>query len=400
MLRLAVIGAAVAATVVTPSDSRAAEAGKAPVGLEVTVSGVTGSVRQYETAVARITARNPSDTTMTVTGVELLAPDGIEDKAANPIDPTKPIVLEPGDAEVFSWTISVPDQVTAGKHPLVFTVDYTRDGAALTATAASTIETAAIGQTGGLDVLKVSFLFLPGFLALAVFYLLTTVIGTQPEWAKRLAPNNPEAWAIGVLLSFAAIPVYSAVSGRSYLGGYAMRDLAIVWVGSVVAGLVLWLLYRAGRRITRARLAAYQADRTPAPGDSPAVLLDKLTRKRWLRGGVPKQESLHFPQVRIRHGGDVLQVFKLADVEAAPPMCWIAPPLELDRTALGPRWELVASAVASDRAADLARALKPSTGAAGWAPTGTLAGPELVPADDLVTDLSLRPRLFVQEQGP
>ena len=406
VLRASTVGIAVAATVVSPARTERATGDEAPAGVEVTVSGVTASVRQYENAVAHITVRNPTAADVTVDDVDVLATEGLDvcprrtdGSCAEKHD--VPVTLQPGDAEVFSWRITVPDQVTPGKHPLLFDVDYTGAGGPLTATAASAIDTAAIGQTGGLDVLKVSFLFLPGFLALTVFYLLTSLVGTQPEWAKRLAPNNPEAWAVGVLLSFAAIPAYFALTGRTYLAGYAMKDLILVWAGSVGAGVALWVVYRTVRVLVRARIERYTANRTPAPDDSPATFFTKLTRKRWLWGGVPAYTHLRFPQVRVRHGGGVVQVFEVADVMAGSiAMCWVVPAVEVDRTALGERWRQFESAVADDNAAALAGVLASGGSVAQWVAAGALSGPELIPAGDVADDIRLRPRLIVQERSP
>ncbi|HZQ27809.1 MAG TPA: hypothetical protein VFA94_08930 [Acidimicrobiales bacterium] len=384
-----------------------------PAGLKVTVSSISDKVRQYQQAEARVTVENAALVPLTIHEVvvepsaelrvcpSFTSPPAKGSDGCEAQEKPEPLTIGPGDAKVLRWVITVPDRSSASKHPISFEIDY-GDHPARTAVATTTIDMTAIGDTGVLDILKVSFLILPGFLAVTVFYLLASARTKQALWVKQLAPNNAQTWVVAVLLSFAAVPVYPHLpGGRNVLSGYAAGDLVVLTAWSVGFGIVAYLMYLVVDFLVGRGLAAYVRDRTPGPGDDPVAVLHKLSRKRPLGGGVPAHRQLTFPQVRIGDGETTLQLFKLADAATDPPSCWVCPPIEVDRQRLGNDWSALETAIAADQGKAAADALGGAPpGTVGWAATGSWAGPELVPKTKLDDSRRLPARRIIEEQGP
>jgi hypothetical protein len=215
---------------------------------------------------------------------------------------------------------------------------------ALTISVAQTLPLSVLGESDLLKLIGVpSFLFLPGFLAMAIFSAIwsRTKEAGYPELKLTLA----ETAVAAVTLSIAAAVVYPLFPPhRDYLSGYGLRDVFWVWVGSIVLGVLAWAIlfavYNLRRRIAERRsaqkaalLAAENEARlreiTPTKTDTP---LDILARMQLIHLQPPPKQTL----VSLA-GAPKVRAFLLVpnDLVGAPPdsPSWVAPPISLSPTA-------------------------------------------------------------------
>ena len=122
---------------------------------------------------------------------------------------------------------------------------------AIVSTATQKIKLGILGESAILTLLGVpSLLVLPGFLVTVTFISLWKL---KP--AKKIVFNvkEPEFWLIAISLSLIMILIYPPITAlltkwqlitgpRNYLAGYGVVDIVILWIVSILIGLVFYLL--------------------------------------------------------------------------------------------------------------------------------------------------------------
>ena len=263
---------------------------------------------------------------------------------------TLPFPLAPGQTATVTIDVEARSRVRQGKHLLVFTIPLTWTlGGVPQARSLVVTQSVTVGVFGESEVLTAlgvpSFLLLPGFLLVGTMGLLW-----RWGWLKRaddagkfpldLEWKSADFWLIAITLSLAIDSLYSLLWQFDLRDGYGFSDIVNVWLLSLAIAIVaytLWLrrrnvlLQRAENRRKqqeeqtaqeaeeeRRRVEAEWRRRTPAPGDDPITVLEKLA----LRG-----IGTTLPRVRLfGHSGPVGYVL-VADTESGKIL--VAPAMEI-----------------------------------------------------------------------
>ena len=91
-----------------------------------------------------------------------------------------------------------------------------------------------------------SFLFLPGYLMLIAFSLAWQFSPVQlqsPNLASFPEPSTPKFWVISLTLSGLMALTFRTFSGEWYFVRYGVNDLMLVWIVSVMVGLVGYWMF-------------------------------------------------------------------------------------------------------------------------------------------------------------
>jgi|GEM_PF-3319019 hypothetical protein len=218
---------------------------------------------------------------------------------ATPADFVAGQIIQPQHVQTLQVDLKADGQVEEGAHLLLIQIDvqWIKDGKPLTGSLIAshdfTVEVLAL--SGLLSVLGASsILFLPGFLAVTVFFILNRLWGkyftgeqSQFDW------KSPEFWMAALTVSLVAPYIYPWVSRlrfgerRDYRKGYGLSDVVLIWFASILGSLVCWIVYRVIRRFIvgyiekqRSKLANYGDSLDLGPGDEPDALLDKWARRK------------------------------------------------------------------------------------------------------------------------
>jgi len=252
--------------------------------VKVEVQSSVESVEQRRPGDLFLVIQNLSRSPMDVVGVRPAAPSFVDVTPAE--DLTFPRQVGAEDLAVLHYTVTATDKVRPGKQLVLFAVTARVDDDGLrqevTLVASRTVSAAVFGESAVLGVLAVpSFLVLPGFLMLATFSVMAVDIRGRRQM-ELLKVASPAFWVFAVALSLLTIPAYPFLTGlaarvkllpsqRNYLDGYGFADIAIVWFGSILLGLLAFVatdVFSAWRRRRR----------TPSRKDSLVDLLKKLDR--------------------------------------------------------------------------------------------------------------------------
>jgi hypothetical protein len=260
-------------------------------------------------------------------------------KSVNVASPIQAIV-PPSASKTFPVIACASNNAPIGTQRVILDADLTwiDNGKTRTSTisVAGTLPISVLGESDLLKLIGVpSFLFLPGFLALATFAAL---------WSRTLSASDPElklstaeTAVAAVTLSIVSAIVYPHFPGnRDYLSGYGLEDIFRVWFGSILFGVAAWTilfavvsLRRRAVEMQRAREAAVAAEMeakrvkeiTPTKQDTP---LQILARMALLSLPCPPPQALvslaGTPQVRA---------FVVVPGGAVGQQVWVAPPIEL-----------------------------------------------------------------------
>lgn len=298
-----------------------------------------------------------------------------------------PVTVPPGQSKALPYTMTAEPPVEPGEHAVLWEVELAweqgghRHSGTLVAEHAFTVSV--LGSSALLEAVKVpSLLMLPGAL------IVMTVIFLRRHWAPRVDPQltvvNPEFWLIAVALSIGSAYAYRWITAwlgepRDYLARYGLEDIFRLWLGSLAAGLLIYLGWMGGADLWRRAGALRQARRVPAPTDRPPEALRKLAKTR---------KTLILPQVRWQVEGGTQQAFELARADGGT--LWLAPPITVEWRGEGGSWrEQMDELVAKDDPEALATLLEKGEEEgrlrALWKPVGPLElhGPTAVTfADD------------------
>jgi len=231
--------------------------------------------------------------------------------------------LPPGATRIVTVDVYAGKAVQAGKHLLVFEVEFGRYRPIRRATflASREVDVGIFGESEILTLLGVpSFFVLPGFLIVATVALLWSqwgvpnAAGQIPAFPLKL--KESDFWLVAVTLSLLGAVVYPVFAGRSYLDGYGMRDIMTVWfscVGLAIAGFTAVTgVWKAVRR-TRAREVALMV---PARTDDPLDTLEKLSRRKL---------PMTLEQVEVTVGAKPERGFLLERDLGSTDELWVAP---------------------------------------------------------------------------
>lgn len=241
----------------------------------VRVLGAAGRLRDRSRATFHLHVTNRSDVAVRIDSVRPSGPEFVR------YDSIHPVGLPPRGSVLLPVQVRVDDRVQTGKQLLVFPVAVAwqgRDGPAAGVTVAThEVEVGVLGESDVLLALAVpSFLLLPGFLVLVVFGLFWEWLGGKAGiWAD---PKSPRFWVAAITLSVGMAALYPLV-GHDYLQGYGARDVAKIWMASLLLGAAGAAAATLAVRAWERRQAAEAALRTPREGDSPLETLRKLHRR-------------------------------------------------------------------------------------------------------------------------
>lgn len=260
---------------------------------------------------------------ITITQVHLYKPAFVN--VTPPEKSSLPIALAPQQAVALEYLVEGAEQVQAGKHTLVFVSELTWQRGAQTMHATlTTSHKFSVGVLGESEILTVigvpSFLLLPGFLMVAAFRFLKTRV--YPKEASSLELKSPEFWMLAVFLSGLAAFAYPYLTTwvkwlgppRDYLSGYGLRDIMIVWNGSVLCGALAWSVWYGGGRLYRWTLFR----NVPTENDTELQTMQKLAGNKM---------GFALEQVDIQIGGQTQRVFLLERERASRSKVWVAPPI-------------------------------------------------------------------------
>jgi len=222
--------------------------------------------------------------------------------------------LAPQQSRAFPFAVYTDDSVQPGKSMLLFEAEvkqkkYGHDWKGTLITQ----HKFTVGVAGESEMLTAvgvpSLLLLPGFLFLVMFMFLWNNVRPKAP-AINLDLKRPEFWAISILLSILAAKTYPYITdlfgqSRDYLESYGLKDLIIIWTGSVAFGVIVWTLVVGGKRLL---IWWY----IPSPGEKPVELLRKLARNKM---------GLTLRQVSVTVEGQQKQVFDVTP----PRFRWLAP---------------------------------------------------------------------------
>ena len=252
--------------------------------VKVEVQSSVESVEQRRPGDLFLVIQNLSRSPMQVLDVRPTSPSFVGVTPAEEL--TFPRQVGAEDLAILHYTVTATDKVRPGRQLVLFAVVAQVDDDGIrqkvTLVASRMVSAAVFGESALLGVLAVpSFLVLPGFLMLATFSVMAVDIRGRRQM-DLLKVASPAFWVFAVALSLLAIPAYPFLTGlaarvnllpsrRDYLNGYGFADIAIVWFGSILVGLLAFVttdLYSASRRRRR----------IPSRDDSLVDLLNKLDR--------------------------------------------------------------------------------------------------------------------------
>lgn len=254
--------------------------------------------------------------------------DRLETSSGEPLDPCDSVVasyhsppqaeIPAGQSEVVALRLEAGARLQQGKGVLVYDVLGEVDGHETRVSVTQGVELGIPGQSELLALIGVPlFVAVPGFLVLMAFSMAYQwVEGVKPP--ERLQPTKPDFWVLAVFLSIIAVPVFTAVRGYSYVDGYGLGDVALVWLLFTLLGVAAWGAWR----LFRCALAWYRALETLTTTLEPLEVLERLARRRTT-----------FPLKCVSYGGRpyFLAIGKLTDDDDT--MVWLIPPINYTRPA-------------------------------------------------------------------
>ncbi len=300
--------------------------------------------------------------------------------------------LAAGQTRTITVDVKAGTAVQSGKHLLLFEIELAREqpGSTRRATlvASHELDVGVFGESQLLTLLGVpSFLVLPGFLIVATIGLLWTytgipnAAGVVPAYAFKTL--GTDFWLVAVTLSLLSAVVYPTLTGRNYLDGYGMIDVALVWGGSVLFAVVGFTVVTGTWRFVRWRRRWKEGRLLPALTDDQLTTLEKLARRRL---------SLNLKQADVTIAGKQERGFLLEPDFGVANDLWVAPGITLKtdpKTAPDILDQLQALLDAGDAAA-LAEFLRINNRekkqfVVGWKPRGALEHPTPVPRKDVAS---------------
>ncbi len=272
---------------------------------EVQIKSAVKVLQEGRPGVVFVIVRNISNVPVAITNVDVTI-DGKESSQDTSKDSIKATItgltpeqmVLPQHAQKLKLDLSAR-QIEEGTHLLLVQVDlkWDKNNKPLTGSlfASYDFSVEVLALSGVLSVLGASsILFLPGFLAVTVFFVLNRLWGKLWQGEKwQLDWKSPEFWMAALTVSLVAPYIYRQVSRwwlgetRDYLKGYGLSDIVLIWFASISISIGCWGIYRIIRESIvrwienkRQRLANYGESLELEQDDRPNELLDKLAR-RW-----------------------------------------------------------------------------------------------------------------------
>ncbi|HEX6373982.1 MAG TPA: hypothetical protein VF006_33950 [Longimicrobium sp.] len=294
---------------------------RGPPPLQVVVLGTTQSLVDYETRRILLQLTDTGAVPLRVDSIRTRWPASIAVHAVTHLgEPAGfPLQLAPGETRVVAYDVRLAGGITPGQQTLVFDVpvSWRAGGETVTgnAVASTPLTLAVLGESELLKVLTLpSLLFVPGFLILVMLGLLWRVEAFA-RWRPRLTlpskPVEPEFWVISITASMAVWLVVRLLWKRNVLAAYNARDVASIWLGSLAAGIAIFLAVVAVYRVWQ----NWQR--------SPMRVLDSLANR---------ERTLVLPRVRFTVGDREGTGFLLRDDDPAAPTVLVVPPLRIGWT--------------------------------------------------------------------
>jgi len=307
---------------------------------EVRIETALDQIQEQRPAQIFLIVRNLASVPITVTRITAYQPGFIN---LHVPDLGPGLALAPQASQTFTVPVTVSDTAQTGQQRLLFEVGlaWVKSGRAGSGSllAAHTVNVGILGESDLLKLVGVpSFLFLPGFLMLTTFLMLWNRLPNRQT--PSLAFTVPDFALISITLSLVTAIVYPLLTRvvgepRNYLQGYGLQDIFQVWFGSVVAGLMSWIViagslalrdkYRRYRQeMEKARrLAEQQAQierRTPKEDDMPLQILRKMALN-----------DVKFPlaEATVHRDSTTSQCFII--LPATEGRVWVAPSILLKR---------------------------------------------------------------------
>lgn len=245
----------------------------------VTVNASVDALRSGGTTQAQVAVANLSAERLEAGPVDVTAPEFVNGSQ------TGVVTIAPHDTELLAVDLSVDEEVTPGKHQIVFAVPIRVDGegAATKLTAAKEADVTVKGEGALLTAFGVpALVLLPGAVLLgvpAILWRINFLRHASDQRETALDISAPTFAGLSVAASFAVLWVASLV-GLDLFTSYGLDDIVALMGASAAAGGAGFVLWKGPRY-------ALQIWRTPKATDSAITVIKKLGRQG-LRVTVPR----------------------------------------------------------------------------------------------------------------
>ena len=218
---------------------------------DVTVATSLETLNAQRRGKVYLVVTNNSNNPITANDVSVSGPDFIATKVQALGDGLR---VQPKQSRAINIDVTATDPVQPGKHLLVFTVpfEWTKAGVPYSGSIVKThsIDVSVLGEPELVKLLGIpSFLFLPGFLAIAMVGLIFN-IWNRPEKERVPKLLEKDFWALTITLSILAAWAYPWIvqhvfgeEPRYYIESYGLVDMIRMWFISLVAGIVFCIVF-------------------------------------------------------------------------------------------------------------------------------------------------------------
>jgi len=218
---------------------------------DVTVATSLESLNAQRQGKVYLVVTNNSNIPITAKDVSVNGPDFISAKA-QPLG--EGLSLQPKQSRAINIDVTATDPVQPGKHLLVFTMpfEWTKAGLSYSGSIVKTqlVDVSVLGEPELIKLLGIpSFLFLPGFLAIAMVGLIFN-IWNRPEKDRVPKLLEKDFWALAITFSILAAWSYPWIlkyifreEPRYYIESYGLVDLLRMWFISVLVGILFCVVF-------------------------------------------------------------------------------------------------------------------------------------------------------------
>ena len=361
----------------------------------MSVEGALDTLQQRHNGTVNLILTNKSTAPIAVVSVKPSGPSTVTFKPTA-FAPAQPLQIPPRQTRMLVFEVEANERVIPGKYLLVFTSDVrisTAGGIDVTSVATKEINIGVFGESQVLQVLSVpSFLLLPGFLVLITAKMLWDrhVFRKSEDGTFPWTFPSPEFWVLAIMISGAAAFIYPLFGQPSYLEGYGPTDVALVWLGAVVLGAVLYL----GPMWTRRKYLDAQAAKLFSASDDERTTLLKLAAVG---------ARVELPRYRLTIDGAEVSAFRV-NPDAKQIDVWVFPAMQVTPTTnIGDSYDAISSAAnARNTVAAMLESVGPAVEDAKvtlkWRAQGAFDGPRLVKWVDAKPTFETRMGFVVLEE--
>jgi hypothetical protein len=291
-----------------------AQAATAEPPVEASIHGSFDAITQTPPRAGYLVAKNNLDVPVTISRVAILPQDreSFEEPTA-----TAAFVVPPHSAETRKIELAAARQVRPGTHVVLFQVTAEWDEGGHHHMRTLTLDKeVGVGVVFESDMLKAlgvpSFLLLPGCLFLFTMQLLLTlgVLGLDRHSKVPDIPvTSPGFWVVAITFSGVFAWAYRLATRTDYLSRYGVSDLLHVWLSSILAGVLAYLVV--GVATMRRR-----GQRVPDASDGEIPTLEKMARR-----GLGVQANT----VKFKMNDVDLAAYLIERIEDGQTLVWVAP---------------------------------------------------------------------------